>query len=87
MADQETISVPEMARQLGVTTASIYNYIERGIIRGKRVRRGLRERIVVLRVDFEAALPNLTGDVDAGEAKADSSYNPNEPRSSGLVAA
>jgi excisionase family DNA binding protein len=67
MADQETISVQEMAQRLGVTPASIYNYIERGIIRSKRVRRGLSHRIIVLRTDFEAALPSLSGDLDAGD--------------------
>lgn len=67
MTDQEIISVQDMAKRLGVTTASIYNYIERGIIRSKRVRRGLSHRIVVLKVDFEAAVPKLTGDVDGGD--------------------
>jgi hypothetical protein len=85
MADQETISVPEMARQLGVTTASIYNYIERGIIRSKRVRRGLSHRIIVLRVDFEAALPSLSGDVDAG-GRIDSN-TPEDARTPSLAAA
>jgi len=85
MPDRETISVPEMARELGVTTASIYNYIERGFIRGKRVRRGLSHRIVVLRSDFEAARPKLMGGGDG--TGGDSEYNSNESRSSGLVAA
>lgn len=51
--EQETIGVQEMAKRLGVTSASIYNYIEQGIIRGTKVPRGLSHRIVVLRADFE----------------------------------
>lgn len=76
MAQEETITVQKMAEILGVTTASVYNYIDRGIIRSKRVRRGLRERIIVLRTDFEAALPSLSGDLDSGDI-----LDPNVPDS------
>lgn len=59
MTDKETIGVQEMAQRLGVTPQTIYNYLERGIIPGQRVRRGLRTRFVVLRADFDAAYTRL----------------------------
>ena len=78
MTSQDTISAQEMAQRLGVTTQTVYNYIERGFIRGTRVRRGLRPRIVVLRSDFEAALPGLVamGDLDEGNRIGDESRTP-----------
>lgn len=85
MAEEKTISVPDMARRLGVTNASVYNYIDRGIIRSKRVRRGLRERIVVLLSDFEAALPRLTGEIDSGDIL--DSNTPEDARTPSLAAA
>jgi len=85
VANGDTITVQEMAQRLGVTTASVYNYIERGIIRSKRVRRGLRERIIVLRADFEAALPNLSGDLDSGSTI--NSNIPEDARTPSLAAA
>lgn len=65
MDRQDMIGAMEMAQRLGVTTATVYNYIKDKRIPSTRVRRGLRFRVVVLRADFEAVVERLmSGEFD-----------------------
>ena len=77
MDKQNTIGALEMAQRLGVSPATVYNYINAGRIPSARVRRGMRFRLEVLRSDFEAVAAQLaSGEFDKPKRNSEGQQNP-----------